>query len=50
MMAGESDTGDDDFAFTGLGIALALRDFPREDDVLVTATALNANEADVSLH
>jgi hypothetical protein len=50
MIAGESDTGDDDFAFTGFGIALALRDLPREDDALVTAAALNADEAGVSLH
>lgn len=29
----ESDTGDDDLAFAGLAVALALRDLPREDDV-----------------
>lgn len=34
MIASERDAGDDDFAFTGLGVALAFRDFPREDDVL----------------
>ena len=32
MIAVESDAGDDEFAFTGLGVALALRDLPREDD------------------
>ena len=50
MIAVESDAGDDDFAFTGLGVALALRDLPGEDDVLVTAAALNADNAGVSLH
>jgi len=32
MIVVESDTGDDEFAFTGLGVALALRDLLREDD------------------
>ena len=49
-LAVERGTGDNDFAFTGLVIALALRDLPREDDVLVTAASLNADDTGVSLH
>jgi len=29
----ESDSGDDDFAFAGFGVALTFRNLPREDDV-----------------
>lgn len=29
----KDDAGDEDFGIAGLGVALALRDFPREDDV-----------------
>jgi hypothetical protein len=29
----ESDAGDDNFAFAGLGVALTFRNLPREDDV-----------------
>jgi len=32
-LAVEGDAGDNDFAFAGLAVALALRDLPRKDDI-----------------